>query len=78
VSSGCGGCHTLKAAGTRGQVGPDFDTSEKLTVAQIEQQMVVGNGGMPSFRDRLSSAQRAALARFIHDATHPGARGASR
>lgn len=25
VSSGCGACHTFKAAGTKGKVGPDLD-----------------------------------------------------
>jgi mono/diheme cytochrome c family protein len=25
VSSGCGGCHTFKPAGTKGKVGPDLD-----------------------------------------------------
>jgi mono/diheme cytochrome c family protein len=25
LSSGCGGCHTFKAAGTAGKVGPDLD-----------------------------------------------------
>lgn len=25
ASSGCGGCHTFKAAGTNGKVGPDLD-----------------------------------------------------
>ena len=25
ASAGCGGCHTLKAAGSKGQVGPNLD-----------------------------------------------------
>ena len=25
ASSGCGGCHTLKAAGAEGQIGPNLD-----------------------------------------------------
>ena len=48
VQAGCGGCHTLSAAGTHGSIGPDFDRSEKLNSAQIRDQLEVGSGGMPS------------------------------
>jgi cytochrome c551/c552 len=27
ISAGCGACHTFKAAGTSGKVGPDLDTA---------------------------------------------------
>jgi mono/diheme cytochrome c family protein len=71
-SAGCAGCHTLAAAGARGTFGPNFDTSEKLTLAQIERIVTGGGGGMPSFRDRLSPAEIRAVARFLYDATHGG------
>jgi mono/diheme cytochrome c family protein len=78
ASAGCGGCHTLAAAGARGSFGPNFDTSEKLTLAQIERTVAGGGGGMPSFRDRLSPAEIRAVARFLYGATHSGARKTSR
>ena len=69
-TAGCGGCHTLGAAGSRGTAGPNFDTSEKLTLAQIERIVAGGGGGMPAFGDRLSRGEIAAVARFLHRATH--------
>ena len=65
VKAGCGGCHTLAEAGTHGTVGPNFDTSEQLSAAQIREQLVIGAGGMPSFRTRLSPRERAQVARFL-------------
>ena len=65
VKAGCGGCHTLAEAETHGTVGQDFDTSEQLSAAQIRQQLVIGAGGMPSFRARLSPRERAQVARFL-------------
>ncbi len=45
--SACGGCHTMKAAGTSGSVGPDLD---KLTLDEqsVHDQIVNGGGGMPA------------------------------
>jgi mono/diheme cytochrome c family protein len=68
VSAGCGGCHTLSAAGTHGRVGPNFDRSETLNAAQIGSQLRIGAGGMPSFRDSLTPRQQAAVAAFLADA----------
>ena len=65
VSAGCGGCHTLAAAGTHGTIGPNFDESETLSRAQIRNQLEVGVGGMPSFRGRLTPRQEAAVAAFL-------------
>jgi cytochrome c6 len=43
----CGGCHTLKDAGTNGQVGPDLDSLAPLTVAIVTHQIANGGGPMP-------------------------------
>jgi cytochrome c6 len=43
----CGGCHTLKDAGTNGQVGPDLDSLAPLTVQRVAQQIMNGGGPMP-------------------------------
>jgi mono/diheme cytochrome c family protein len=70
MRNGCGGCHTLRAAGSHGTFGPNFETSEKLTRPQIVQQLNGGTGGMPSFRDRLSERQKKAVAEFLYSAQH--------
>jgi cytochrome c6 len=64
TSSGCGGCHTLKAAGTNGAVGPNLDQvrpSASSAAAIIRS----GGGPMPAFADKLSDAQISALASFV-------------
>jgi mono/diheme cytochrome c family protein len=63
----CGSCHTLKAAGTTGQAGPDLDNTT-LSVSDIEAQIRNGGGSMPAFSGRLSDAQIKAVAAYI-DAT---------
>jgi cytochrome c6 len=60
----CGSCHTLKAAGTSGQVGPRLD-GISLSPLQIEGIVRSGRGGMPSFGGRLSGAEISAVAAFV-------------
>ena len=64
ATSGCGGCHTLKAAGSNGQIGPNLDEL-RPTAAAVEAKVETGGGDMPSFRDNLSSAQIQAVASFV-------------
>jgi cytochrome c551 len=47
-SATCGGCHTLKAAGTHGQVGPDLDSLGPLTAETVAKQIENGGGAMPA------------------------------
>ncbi|HVW45613.1 MAG TPA: cytochrome c [Solirubrobacterales bacterium] len=47
-STTCASCHTLKAAGATGEVGPDLDELEP-SLATVEHQVVNGGGGMPAF-----------------------------
>ena len=60
----CGGCHTMKAAGTEGQVGPNLDElapdAEQVTRA-IEQ----GPGVMPE--NLLKGAQADEVAKYVAD-----------
>lgn len=65
VKAGCGDCHALADAGTRGGVGPDFDTSERLDRTQLLRSMLEGANGMPSYAHRLSAGQRGALADYL-------------
>ena len=70
VAAGCGSCHALRAAGTHGTNGPDFDTSERLDRAQLRSSLTEGANGMPSYAGRLTPRQMDAVTRFLYDATH--------
>jgi mono/diheme cytochrome c family protein len=64
ASAGCGGCHTLKAAGSSGNVGPNLDQL-KPSEPVVQHQVEVGGGAMPAFKGRLSDAQIKAVAQFV-------------
>ncbi len=63
ASSGCGGCHTLAAAGADGVVGPNLDElqPDAATVATVVSN---GQGSMPAFDD-LSDAEVQAVADYV-------------
>jgi outer membrane protein assembly factor BamB len=63
-TSNCGSCHTLNAAGTSGNVGPNLDQL-KPDEATVERQVRNGGGGMPAFEGRLSDAQIMAVAAYV-------------
>jgi sulfite dehydrogenase len=63
-SAGCGGCHTLKDAGTSGNVGPNLDTLKPSKDA-VAKQVTNGGGGMPPFKGQLSPAQIDAVAAYV-------------
>jgi mono/diheme cytochrome c family protein len=65
-ASGCGGCHTLAAAGANGSIGPNLDDAD-VTYAQAYAQIEGGGGGMPSFGDQLSRQEIANVAQFVVD-----------
>jgi len=66
TKAGCGNCHTLKAAGTNGTVGPNLDQL-KPAKATVAHQVEVGGGAMPAFKGQLSAAEIAAVAAFVAD-----------
>lgn len=66
----CGDCHALATVGARGGSGPDFDTSERLTRAQLRAALLEGANGMPSYAGRLTPAQLDAVSAFLFAATH--------
>jgi mono/diheme cytochrome c family protein len=68
ASAGCGGCHTLKAADAKGQVGPNLDEL-KPDATTVEHQVRVGGNGMPSFGKRLSTRQISLVADFVADSS---------
>jgi cbb3-type cytochrome c oxidase subunit III len=60
----CGSCHTLAAAGTKGNVGPNLDQlkpAEKV----VEHQVINGGGAMPAFKGTLTPAQITAVAKYV-------------
>jgi len=64
ASAGCGGCHTLAAAGTNGSVGPNLDDASPSYDKVIER-VTEGQGVMPSFKDDLSSQEINDVAAFV-------------
>ena len=66
ASAGCGGCHTLAAAGSSGTVGPNLDEAKPSKQLAIDR-VTNGRGGMPSFKGQLSEAQIEAVATFVSE-----------
>jgi mono/diheme cytochrome c family protein len=64
ASAGCGGCHTLKAAGATGTVGPNLDQL-KPTEPVVDRQVTNGGGAMPAFKGQLTPAEITAVAKFV-------------
>jgi cbb3-type cytochrome c oxidase subunit III len=64
ASAGCGGCHTLKDAGTTGNVGPNLDQL-KPSKARVVRQVTNGGAVMPAFKNSLSKAQIEAVAAYV-------------
>jgi mono/diheme cytochrome c family protein len=69
ANAGCGACHTLKAAGATGTVGPNLDQL-KPTYDKILHQVEVGGGPMPAFKGSLSTKQIQDVAAFVFASTH--------
>ena len=65
-SAGCGGCHTLAAAGASGTTGPNLDELQPDRETVVDQ-VTNGGGGMPAFGDRLSEAEIEAVATYVAD-----------
>jgi mono/diheme cytochrome c family protein len=63
-SQNCGGCHTLKNAGTSGSVGPNLDEL-RPPKATVVRQVDNGGGPMPAFKGKLSDAQINAVATYV-------------
>jgi cbb3-type cytochrome c oxidase subunit III len=65
----CGGCHTLKDAGTTGTQGPNLDQL-KPPFPIVKNQVIKGGGIMPAFKGVLTDAQINAVAKYV--AEHAG------
>jgi cbb3-type cytochrome c oxidase subunit III len=62
--SECASCHTLKAAGATGTVGPNLDQL-KPAQARVVRQVTNGGAVMPAFKGKLTPAQIAAVATYV-------------
>jgi cytochrome c6 len=69
ASAGCGGCHTLEAAGSSGNVGPNLDKA-KPDAALVVDRVTNGKGVMPSFKGQLSEKQIQDVAAYVSASTH--------
>jgi cbb3-type cytochrome c oxidase subunit III len=63
-STTCGSCHTLKAAGTSGTIGPNLDQL-KPPFARVKRQVTNGGAVMPAFKGRLTPQQITAVAKYV-------------
>jgi len=68
ASSGCGGCHTLEAAGSSGAVGPNLDESQP-NLQLVVDRVTNGQGAMPSFSGDLSEEQIQDVAAYVVEST---------
>ena len=68
-SAGCSSCHTLKAAGATGTVGPNLDTL-KPPEEKVRTQVTNGGAIMPPFKGKLSAKQIDDVATFVFTSTH--------
>jgi cbb3-type cytochrome c oxidase subunit III len=67
-ATNCSSCHTLKAAGATGTVGPNLDTLKPaLTLDVVKHQVENGGGAMPPFKGTLTPKQIDAVAKFVTD-----------
>ena len=68
ASAGCGGCHTLTAAGSTGAVGPNLDQA-KPEAALVVERVTNGKSPMPSFKGQLSEKQIEDVAAYVVQST---------
>jgi cytochrome c553 len=68
ASAGCGGCHTLEAAGASGTVGPNLDEAQPPHDLVVER-VTNGMGAMPSFAEQLDEQQIQDVAAYVVQST---------
>jgi mono/diheme cytochrome c family protein len=64
ASAGCGGCHTLEAAGSSGNVGPNLDEA-KPDLDLVLERVTNGKSPMPSFKGQLNEKQIQDVAAYV-------------
>jgi mono/diheme cytochrome c family protein len=76
ADSGCGNCHTLEAAKSKGNVGPNLDEVQP-DKAKVVRQVTNGGVGMPPFGDKLTKQEIDDVAEFVSDETRKATGGGS-
>ena len=71
LTAGCAACHTLKDAGSSGNVGPVLDVA-KPALARVIDRVTHGFGGMPPFKGQLKDKQIQDVAAYVVQATSGG------
>jgi cytochrome c6 len=71
---GCGSCHTLADAGSKGNVGPVLDEA-KPSLSLAVKRVTLGQGGMPSFKGQLTDKQIADVTAYVVKASGGNANG---
>ena len=66
----CSTCHVLKAANSRGTIGPSLD-KRKPAYAKIVTIVTNGKGVMTSYKNVLKKTQIQDVAAFVYNSTHP-------
>ena len=64
ADAGCGDCHALSAAGSKGTAGPSLDAL-KPNAERVERQVVSGGRGMPAFGGRLTDEEIDAVSAYV-------------
>ena len=68
ASAGCGGCHTLEAAGSSGNVGPNLDESQP-DAELVEDRVRNGAGAMPAYEGQLDDEEIANVVAYVVEST---------
>ncbi len=68
AEAGCGGCHTLEAAGSSGTVGPNLDESQPAYELAVDR-VTNGAGAMPAFAGQLDETQIQDVAAYVVEST---------
>jgi mono/diheme cytochrome c family protein len=76
AEAGCGNCHALAAAGSKGTAGPDLDQL-KPSRGSVLRQVERGGIGMPSFGGKLTPDEIRAVATFVTESTGGSAQAAA-
>lgn len=69
----CGLCHTLKDAGTAGEIGPNLDELQPSR-DQVRNAVKNGVGNMPPYGDSLSNFEIDSVARYVAGAVRGAAK----
>jgi mono/diheme cytochrome c family protein len=70
VSTGCGTCHTLAAAGATGTLGSNLDETRPTYEVAVEA-ITNGADGMPVYGSQLDDGEIADIAAFVAEAAGP-------